>query len=152
MTAEPYKRNSKNYSLVSPNRKEYKTMKKLITVLFASALALTSCGSSTATNLGATDFQKKTQEAGVVILDVRSAGEFMTGHIQGAVNIDVEGYTFDGDIAKLDKSKTYAVYCHSGRRSAIAVGKMADAGFKTLFNLDGGIQAWQTAGLPLVTQ
>ncbi|MEY4034974.1 MAG: hypothetical protein RLZZ311_151, partial [Actinomycetota bacterium] len=30
--------------------------------------------------------------------------------------------------------------------------KMADAGFKTLFNLDGGIQAWQTAGLPLVTQ
>lgn len=127
-------------------------MKKLIAILFASTLALTSCGSSAATNMGATDFQKKTQESGVVILDVRSAGEYMTGHIEGAINIDVEGYTFDGDIAQLDKSKTYAVYCHSGRRSGIAVGKMSDAGFKSLFNLDGGIQVWQSAGLPLVTQ
>ena len=127
-------------------------MKKLIAVIFASTLALTSCGGSSATNLGAADFQKKTQESGVVILDVRSAGEFYTGHIEGAINIDVEGMTFDGDIAQLDKSKTYAVYCHSGRRSGIAVGKMADAGFTKLFNLDGGIQVWQAAGLPLVTQ
>jgi rhodanese-related sulfurtransferase len=127
-------------------------MKKLIAVLFASTLALTSCGSSAATNMGAAEFQKKTQESGVVVLDVRSAGEFYSGHIEGAINIDVEGMTFDGDIAKLDKTKTYAVYCHSGRRSGIAVGKMADAGFAKLFNLDGGIQVWQAAGLPLVTQ
>lgn len=127
-------------------------MKKLIAVIFASTLVLTSCGSSAATNLGAADFQKKTQEADVVVLDVRSAGEFYAGHLEGAINIDVEGMTFDGDIAALDKSKTYAVYCHSGRRSGIAVGKMADAGFTKLFNLDGGIQIWQAAGLPLVTQ
>ena len=127
-------------------------MKKLIAVIFASTLALTSCGGSAATNLGANDFQQKVQDAGVVVLDVRTAGEYFTGHIKGAINIDVEGMTFDGDIAKLDKSKTYAVYCHSGRRSGIAVGKMSDAGFKSLFNLDGGIQAWQGAGLPLVTQ
>ena len=127
-------------------------MKQLIAVLFATTLALTSCGSSAATHLGAADFQKKVQEPGVVVLDVRSAGEYFGGHIEGAINIDVEGMTFDGDIAALDKSKTYAVYCHSGRRSGIAVGKMAEAGFKSLFNLDGGIQAWQAAGLPLVTQ
>lgn len=127
-------------------------MKKLIAVLFTSTLALTSCGSYAATNLDAAEFQKKTQEAGVVVLDVRSAGEFYGGHIEGAINIDVEGMTFDTDIAKLDKSKTYAVYCHSGRRSGIAVGKMADVGFTSLFNLDGGIQVWQGAGLPLVTQ
>ncbi|MFM6840973.1 MAG: rhodanese-like domain-containing protein [Candidatus Planktophila sp.] len=127
-------------------------MKKLIAVIFASTLALTSCGGSAATNMGATDFQKKTQEAGVIVLDVRSAGEFYTGHIANAINIDVEGMTFGADIAKLDKSKTYAVYCHSGRRSGIAVGKMAAAGFKSLYNLDGGIQVWQAAGLPLVTQ
>ena len=127
-------------------------MKKLIAVLFTSTLALTSCGSYAATNLDAAEFQMKTQEAGVVVLDVRSAGEFYGGHIEGAINIDVEGMTFDADIAKLDKSKTYAVYCHSGRRSGIAVGKMADVGFTSLFNLDGGIQVWQGAGLPLVTQ
>jgi rhodanese-related sulfurtransferase len=124
-------------------------MKKLLGVLAASALFLTGCGSTAATNLGAADFQKKASEAGVVVLDVRTAGEFMTGHIANAINIDVEGMTFDGDILKLDKSATYAVYCHSGRRSGIAVGKMKDAGFKNIFNLTNGIQEWQAAGLPL---
>jgi rhodanese-related sulfurtransferase len=75
----------------------------------------------------------------------------MGGHIAKAINIDVEGMTFDGDIAKLDKSATYAVYCHSGRRSGIAVGKMKEAGFKNLFNLTNGVLDWQGAGLPLVS-
>ena len=126
-------------------------MKKLFAVVAASTLLLTGCGGSGATNLSANEFQKKISEPGVVILDVRSAGEFMTGHIANAINIDVEGMTFDGDLAKLDKSATYAVYCHSGRRSGIAVGKMKDAGFKNVFNLTNGIQDWQAAGLPLVT-
>lgn len=72
------------------------------------------------------------------------------GHIENAINIDVEGMTFEGDIANLDKSATYAVYCRSGRRSNIAVGKLKDAGFTNLFNLSNGIQDWQAAGLPLV--
>ena len=126
-------------------------MKKVIAVLAASALFLTGCGESGATNLGADDFQAKASEAGVVVLDVRTGGEFMTGHIANAVNIDVEGMTFDGDIKSLDKEATYAVYCHSGRRSVIAVNKLKDAGFKNLFNLTNGIQDWQGAGLPLVT-
>ena len=125
-------------------------MKKLFAVISTAALFLTGCGSAAATNLGATEFEKKTSEAGVVILDVRTAGEFSEGHIANAINIDVEGMTFEGDISKLDKTATYAVYCHSGRRSAIAVGKMKDAGFKNLFNLTNGIQDWQAAGLPLV--
>ena len=125
-------------------------MKKLFAVISTVALFLTGCGSAAATNLGATEFEKKTSEAGVVILDVRTAGEFSEGHIANAINIDVEGMTFEGDISKLDKTATYAVYCHSGRRSANAVGKMKDAGFKNLFNLTNGIQDWQAAGLPLV--
>jgi rhodanese-related sulfurtransferase len=126
-------------------------MKKLFAVVAASTLFLTGCGGTGATNLSATEFQKKISEPGVVILDVRTAGEFMGGHIAKAINIDVEGMTFDGDIAKLDKSATYAVYCHSGRRSGIAVGKMKDAGFKNLFNLTNGVLDWQGAGLPLVS-
>lgn len=126
-------------------------MMKLFAVVAASTLFLTGCGGTGATNLSATEFQKKISEPGVVILDVRTAGEFMGGHIAKAINIDVEGMTFDGDIAKLDKSATYAVYCHSGRRSGIAVGKMKDAGFKNLFNLTNGVLDWQGAGLPLVS-
>jgi len=117
-------------------------------------LVLTACGSSSGTNskLGAADFSAKTQEAGVVTIDVRTAGEFMTGHVQGAINIDVEGMQFDTESAKLDKSVTYAVYCKSGRRSGIATAAMADAGFTSLFDLEGGVGAWSAAGLTLVNQ
>lgn len=126
--------------------------KKLLATLFAGTLALTACGStSTATNLDPKAFSDKIAESGVVTLDVRSAGEFSAGHIAGALNIDVEGMQFDSDIAKLDKSVTYAVYCHSGRRSGIAVEKMTKAGFKSLFNLTSGIASWSSAGMPITT-
>jgi rhodanese-related sulfurtransferase len=126
-------------------------MKKLFAVVAASALFLTGCGSAGATNLGAADFQAKAQEAGVVTLDVRTSGEFIGGHLENAINIDVEAMNFDSEIAKLDKNTTYAVYCRSGRRSQIAVDRMKDAGFTKLFNLNAGVEDWISAGLPLVT-
>ena len=127
-------------------------MKKVMSAIFASALILTGCSSTpSATNLDAAGFAGKIVEADVLTLDVRTAGEFMEGHINGAINIDVESNTFDSEIANLDKSKTYAVYCHSGRRSQIAVDIMAKAGFKTLFNLENGVTDWSARGWPLVT-
>lgn len=126
-------------------------MKKLFAVVAASALFLTGCGSAGATNLGAADFQAKAQEAGVVTLDVRTSGEFIGGHLENAINIDVEAMNFDSEIAKLDKNTTYAVYCRSGRRSQVAVNRMKDAGFTKLFNLNAGVEDWISAGLPLVT-
>ena len=125
-------------------------MKKLIAVIFASTLALTSCGGSAAADLNPSDFKAKSQEAGVVLLDVRTTGEYAAGHIEGAINIDVEGMTFEGEIADLDNTKTYAIYCQSGRRSRIAVETMTKAGFTKLFNLDQGIGSWISAGLPVV--
>jgi rhodanese-related sulfurtransferase len=126
-------------------------MKKLIAVLFATTLAITSCGSlSAAIDLNPADFQAKAQEAGVILLDVRTAGEYSAGHIEGALNIDVEGMTFEGEIKQLDKTKTYAIYCQSGRRSRIAAEAMTKGGFTKLFNLDQGIGSWQSAGLPVV--
>ena len=128
-------------------------MRKLLAVLGISALLLTGCGSSSGsvTNQGATDFAKTTSDSSVVVLDVRTPGEFMVGHIANAINIDVEGMQFNADVSKLVKSKTYAVYCHSGRRSGIATAEMSKLGFKTLFNLEGGIGAWSAAGQTLVT-
>lgn len=128
-------------------------MKKLI--IFAIApmlLLLAACGASTVkvNNLNADAFASDINNPGVVIVDVRSAGEFATGHIQNAINIDVESANFDTKIAKLDKSVEYAVYCHSGRRSAIAAEKMSNAGFEKITNLNGGVISWQAAGYPLV--
>jgi rhodanese-related sulfurtransferase len=126
-------------------------MKKKIAILLSSLFLLTACSSADATDLSAVEFQGKTLESGVVTLDVRTPGEFIEGHISGAINIDVEGMNFATEIEKLDKEATYAVYCRSGRRSAIAVQTMKDAGFKNLFNMNAGTEEWSAAGLPLVT-
>ena len=128
--------------------------KKLIALTVFTTALLTGCsnGSESAMNLDASGFQAKTQEPGVVVLDVRTRGEFNEGHIANAINIDVESDTFLNEITKLDKSKTCAVYCRSGRRSADAVAKMSNEKFVSLFNLNGGILDWQAAGYPVVTQ
>jgi rhodanese-related sulfurtransferase len=127
-------------------------MKKKIAIVLSSLLLLTGCSSAATTDLSAQEFQSKTQESGVITLDVRTPGEFFNGHISGAMNIDVEGMNFDSEIEKLDKSATYAVYCRSGRRSAIAVETMKDAGFTNLFNMNAGTEEWSAAGLPLVAE
>ena len=128
--------------------------KRVLAATILSAVSLTGCssGSGSAVNLGAAEFQAKTQEAGVVVLDVRTRGEFNEGHIANAINIDVEADTFLNEISQLDKTKTYAVYCRSGRRSADAVSKMSNEQFVSLVNLNGGILDWQSAGYPVVTQ
>jgi len=128
-------------------------MKKVIAFTIAPMLLLLSaCGGSSVkvNNLNADGFASDIKNPGVVVLDVRSAAEYASGHIEGAINIDVEAANFDTKIAKLDKTVEYAVYCHSGRRSAIAADKMSGANFEKITNLEGGIQAWQAAGFPLV--
>jgi rhodanese-related sulfurtransferase len=127
-------------------------MKKLIAAVIVSVFALTSCGAGGGVvNQSSAEFEKTISEKSVVILDVRTPGEFMEGHIAGAINIDVEGMQFDTEIGKLDKRLTYAVYCHSGRRSGIATEKMSLASFTHLFNLTGGAQDWIATGHQLVT-
>lgn len=127
-------------------------MRKFAVLIALSAIVLTGCssGNESAMNLDSVAFEAKTQEAGVVILDVRTKAEFDEGHIANAININVESESFLSEIAKLDKSATYAVYCRSGRRSADAINKMSNEQFISLSNLDGGVIDWTNAGLPLV--
>lgn len=122
-----------------------------VAVAAVAALVLAACGGGSAVNtVDAGSFAKEIQKSGVTLIDVRTPAEFAAGHIAGAVNIDQEG-DFTSGIAKLDKTRTYAVYCHSGRRSGLATSAMADAGFTSIYNLDGGLMAWEQAGGPLTT-
>jgi phage shock protein E len=113
-------------------------MKKLISLLVLAGSLVACSSASGVKNLDAEEFIVKTQEAGVVVIDVRTAGEFAQGHLSNAINIDVEAGVFDQEISNLDKSATYAVYCRSGRRSGIATEKMTKAGFTSVFNMQQG--------------
>lgn len=88
------------------------------------------------------------QNSNIRYLDVRTSGEFNSGHIAGAQNIDWNGPDFATAVAHLDKDQPYLVYCASGRRSSEAMDKMQSLGFKRLYNLEGGIQSWQSQGFP----
>lgn len=83
------------------------------------------------------------------IVDVRDATEFAAGHLPEAKNIPLGDLsTRIGELDKF-KSKSIVVVCQSGARASSAAAKLAKAGFADVVNLDGGIAAWQKAGLPL---
>ncbi len=100
--------------------------------------------------LDAAGFAAAIQLPKAVILDVRTPQEFADGHLDKAVNIDVNAADFTTRIAKLDKAVPYAVYCRSGNRSATAMDLMKKAGFTSAFHLGGGIGAWTGSGRPVV--
>ncbi len=86
----------------------------------------------------------------LVILDVRTPEEFAEGHIDGAVMIDFYRDDFADELAKLDPDVPYVLYCRSGNRSGQTAALMEQLDFASVQDVDGGILAWQQAGLPLV--
>ncbi|QHL86936.1 rhodanese-like domain-containing protein [Nibribacter ruber] len=82
-----------------------------------------------------------TQAGKTELLDVRTSGEFASGTIPGAKNLDVMSSGFATAIAQLDKDKEYFVFCRSGNRSGTACKQLAALGLKA-YNLKGGVGAW----------
>jgi rhodanese-related sulfurtransferase len=87
-----------------------------------------------------------------IVIDVRSASEFAEGHVQGAVNLDINNGSFQAKLSSLDKSVGYALYCRSGNRSAMAAELMATAGFTEVRDLGALETAAQSLGLPIITE
>lgn len=138
-------------------------MKNLITGLFAFVLffGLQACSTTEETakteetgeaaqqttasvnHISSADFEKVKSEKNAIVIDVRTPGEVSEGYIDGATKfIDVNGANFESEIAKLDKSANYIVYCRSGARSMNASNYMVQHGFTNVYNLDGGIMGW----------
>ncbi len=101
--------------------------------------------------LGPAGFAAALKRPGTTIVDVRTPQEYAQGHLPGAVNVDVSSPDFAARLATLDPRAPYAVYCHSGNRSGVAVATMAEQGFTNSYHLQGGITAWQGAGGEVVT-
>lgn len=119
-------------------------MKKIILTIVATMTTLFAVAQQPKakfTSQSNSDFAKTISNKEVQLVDVRTSGEYATGHIPGAVNIDVQSASFDNNTSKLDKTRTVALYCRSGARSKTAAKKLADKGF-TVYELDRGISGW----------
>lgn len=94
------------------------------------------------------EFSEKLQsENQPQLIDVRSPKEFSDQHLNNAVNINWNSDDFDQKVAELDKSKPIYVYCLSGGRSSSASKKLAEMGFKDIYEMKGGIVKWNASGL-----
>jgi rhodanese-related sulfurtransferase len=126
-----------------------------VVVLVLSALSvlgsavLAGCASSVP--LVISPAQAKTEmQAGAMLLDVRQPEEFAGGHIEGAVLIPLGDLS--AHLGELPKDRLIIVQCQTGVRSAQGRDLLRQAGFAKVTSLEGGIQAWQAAGFPIVTK
>ncbi len=103
---------------------------------------------ATPVRVGVPEWMQAAQSPGTVIIDVRTPEEFNSGHVQGALNIPVESPDFAAQVGALDPTSTYAIYCRSGNRSAVATAEMATMGFVNVYDLDGGFTDLAAAGMP----
>lgn len=126
----------------------FANMKTIVAFLF---LALSfGCYSQEKTSLPAADFKEGISQSDIQILDVRTPGEYQSGHIQNALlaNWNNKEEFFDR-IKYVDKTKPVYIYCLSGGRSSAAAKWMRDNGYKPVYELQGGINAWKNASLPV---
>lgn len=102
------------------------------------------------TKIGPEDFEKAIASSNIQILDVRTSAEYKTGHIKNALQADwTNSKQFTERIQYVDKDKPIYIYCLVGGRSANAADWMRQNGFKTVVELQGGINAWKKASKPL---
>jgi rhodanese-related sulfurtransferase len=94
-------------------------------------------------------FEELSKQPDAVIIDVRSEKEFNEGKIDGAILMNINRPDFKVQIEKLDKNKTYLIYCRSGNRSRKACTVMSEMGFTKCYNLKKGINSWVKSNKPV---
>ena len=78
----------------------------------------------------------------IMVLDIRTPEEFISGHIPASINIDYKAENFESELKKLDRSKSYLMHCRSGRRSTAALDTFRKLGFEHIIHIDDGILGW----------
>lgn len=120
-------------------------MKRIITLLLAGIFAI-----GAVTGLTACSAEPINMSQVTAVVDVRTPAEYASGHLEGAINIDVQSGSFAQSVAELDKNGTYVVYCRSGNRSGAAIDQMKSMGFTNLINAGGYQDASNATKLPIV--
>ena len=122
-------------------------MKKLTLLLVLLAGMMTA---QNIKNVDATAFKKLIDDKKGELIDLRTAGEIASkGKIKGAQEIDFLAKDIEAQIAKLDKKKTYLIYCAGGGRSGECAIMMEKMGFKDIYNLEKGFGDWKNKGFDI---
>ena len=132
------------YSEVSPASLERSLVKKILTAIllvFGVTLGVAACSTSSET-LGLAE--------GTVVIDVRTPAEFASGHLDGALNIDVQSPDFAAQVSQLDPTQDYFIYCRSGNRSGQAIAQMTNMGFTSMVNGGSVDEASKKSGIPVI--
>ena len=90
------------------------------------------------------------QDTDYILVDVRTAEEYESGHIRDAVNFDFYSESFQNDILTLDKSLSIVLYCRTQNRSTKTANYLKENGYKEITILEGGITSWVKNGNDLV--
>lgn len=132
-------------------------MKKInqIIVLLLSLLIFNSCldsGKGDIQLISPEEMQELQKDKTVQVVDVRSAKAHALESIPNSQNIDYNSPSFEDEVSKLDKNKPVLLYCGSGGTSAKCSAKLKDAGFKKIYELEGGISRWKYEGFDIETK
>jgi len=84
------------------------------------------------------------------ILDIRTPGEFQSGHLPDAILVDFYSQTFADQLNRLDKKKTYLVYCRTGNRSTSSLNLFKKLKFEKIYHMSTGISGWKSEKLPVI--
>jgi len=119
-----------------------------IAIALGAGLAALAVAGSEAPAIAPADLQAR-RDAGTapVVIDVRTAEEYATGHIPGAVNIPYDQVA--ERISEVDAEHGVALYCMVGPRARKGEAALLESGYTSVFHIDGGLAAWQQSGLPV---
>ena len=84
------------------------------------------------------------------ILDLRTPGEFQSGHLPEAILVDFYSQTFVDQLNRLDKKKAYLVYCRTGNRSTSSLNLFKKLKFEKIYHMSTGISGWKSQDLPVI--
>ncbi|CAN5479888.1 hypothetical protein BH10BAC6_BH10BAC6_11870 [soil metagenome] len=117
---------------------------KILVAVFTLLIAASCSNGQNAGSLSPEEFAAKVQSFPTApIIDVRTPGEYSSGHLLKATNIDWNSNSFMQTITQYDKKKPIFVYCQVGGRSSAAAAAMRSAGFKQVYEMAGGIRSWK---------
>lgn len=86
------------------------------------------------------------------LIDLRTPAEFATGHLQNASNLNFYATDFRAKLEGMNRHQPIIMYCQSGNRSGKALEMMREMGFRNVYDIKGGILAWQAAGYAIASR